>query len=34
MQSKFYTPQYQLLIKKQAMDIVEINTIGLHLFTS
>jgi hypothetical protein len=34
MQSKVYIPQYQLIKKKVAMDIMEINTIGLRLFTS
>ena len=34
MQSNFYIPQYQHLTKEAAMDIMEINTIGLRLFTS
>jgi hypothetical protein len=34
MQSNFYMPQCQSLTKKPAMDIMEINTIGLRLFTS
>jgi hypothetical protein len=34
MQPKVYISQYQLYTKIAAMDIMEINTIGLRLFTS
>jgi hypothetical protein len=34
MQSYFYISQYQHITKEAAMDIMEINTIGLRLFTS
>ena len=34
MQSDFYIPHYKHFTKEVAMDIMDINTIGLRLFAS